>query len=217
MILLVLFIPFTFAKCGLWYEFNRDSSQSGPHTANSCRGLISCNYQYGWAFSFSYESLDKQEICNDLEMLEQCKRAQYMYDLFNIANNNSIITLPCANNIVCVAPLNLFPYRQNSRLKYWCQNIDSYNICMNIKNTIDNSNYPNKHLYHVSCTFDVSSDIQIFNYTKLDIITTTTSLQTFVNTTQTSLQTTTPSVSETSVIVNLWKLTYVILVFSVLF
>lgn len=192
MFLLTLFLALVSAKCGLWYEFNRDSVRDGPHTA---RGCSYCDSTYGWAFSYSFESMDKQETCNDLEMLEQCKRAQFIYDQYNLANSNPFVTLQCSDNVVCAAPANLFPYRQNSRVGYWCQNMDSYNICLQAKNAIEKSNSSNKDLFPISCNYAtlLVDGRPVINYFKPDVFTTTTTTTTTTAATNYTITTVPPT------------------------
>jgi hypothetical protein len=69
--------------------------------------------------------------CNDWEMFYQCKRAQDILDHYLIQNNLPFVSLDCMRNIKCI----LEPLFTTTGT-YYCQQIDSYNICVSVKNSL---------------------------------------------------------------------------------
>ena len=165
-----IFIQTTFAKCGLWYDLKRESAEYGPNGGGviySCPGIRGGAYGTYSAYNYAFERKTQQLTCNDIEMFQQCKRAQFLLDQFSTSNY-----------IDCAIP----PQPTgNFNNQYWCQNIDSFALCLNAKNIIDNSNSTNKHNFMITCEFalQLNDGFQTFNYTKPDILSAT---STFHNT-----------------------------------
>ena len=122
LIVFIVFItPFANAKCGLHREFDRHHNSGG----NSDRG-----YGYG------YQSLSYAPFCNDIEMSEQCKRAQTQIDKFVWVVTRYLminsVTIPgnfpqtpdlrCSESIACYLPFT------GNEIKY-CENLDLYDKC----------------------------------------------------------------------------------------
>ena len=184
------FIQSVFGKCGVWYDFKRESGEYGP----IIRAVINTGGSYNVAGTYSaynylFERKSQQLTCNDIEMFEQCKRAQFLLDQFSISNSLPLTTLNCFHNVICSIP----PQPTgNVANQYWCQNIDSFELCLNAKNIIDNSTLINKRNFIITCNFalQLNDGFQIFNYSKPGVLTgTTTSLPT----TTTFVFTTSPS------------------------
>jgi len=153
------------AKCALWYQFSHTSERDGPHREN--RG----GSYYGdtqWAMGFGYESLDQEVVCNDMEMFHQCDRAQKMLDAYTMKNNLPFVTINCADHIVCAAIL------PSGNGRYWCQNMDSYDICKFYSDTFTNGSGTAQ--FPIVCNLAVPLDdgIPVLEYRKPHIATTTT-------------------------------------------
>ena len=90
------------------------------------------------------------------------------WDMFTMKNGLPPFTIGCAKHITCAATL------PSSNGKYWCQNMDSYDLCMTAKAIIDVMNQTAQ--YPVECSFDVmlSDNIRVLDYRKPGPITTTT-------------------------------------------
>lgn len=97
-------------------------------------------------------------ICNDMEMFYQCNRAQTILDAFTLKSNLPFYNLGCHKHIVCAAKL--------SEGRYWCQNMDSYNLCLSGRDIIAYAVVSDK--YPIECRFDVLLEdrIPVLNFTK---------------------------------------------------
>ena len=183
--LFFLLIALTNCKCLLWYQFSHTSERDGPHRENRFGGGNRGDWHADtqWAMGFGYESLDQLVGCNDLEMFNQCDRAQKIIDLYTEKNDRPIINIGCSNNIACAATL------PSTNGKFWCQNMDSYDRCVSAKVMMDEMNQTQR--YPIDCVFDVmlSDNIPVLNYRKSSPITTTT--------TTTTITTTTPMITTT--------------------
>lgn len=134
MILAFLLFLLAEAKCGLWVQFRRDTAtvayQAQWKTPSCCiqgPGFpTNGNFQTGYGF----ESLDQMVVCNDMEMFHQCDRAQQLLDRLANDQNQPPFTLGCAQNIVCAT-------EETSNGRYWCQNMDSYDLCLNAQTLLN--------------------------------------------------------------------------------
>ena len=177
------------AKCGLWYQFSHTSERDGPHRENR----YSSNNPYSdtqWAMGFGYESLDQEVTCLDLEMFHQCGRAQQMLDLYTAKNLLPYQTIGCHNHIVCASPL------PTGNGRYWCQNMDSYDLCLIVQNITANTDYS------VTCGFSIllQDNIPVLDYRQPGILVTTTIALTIPE--NTTVATTTTPANGANMIIN---------------
>lgn len=94
----------------------------------------------------------KNPRCLDLEMFEQCLRAQQILDDFTKRVNYNTITLECYKNLYCLR----YPPTAS---QYWCQNVDSYQLCVSAKNAIKKDSSSLKNLFQILCYKEAPLDI----------------------------------------------------------
>jgi len=179
-LIFLLFFIASEAKCGLWYQFSHN--REGPYRENKYgSGSVYGNSDTQWAAG--YESLDQQIICNDEEMFQQCNRAQQVVDMALIKNNLPIVTIGCADHIICA------PTLPTNNGKFYCQNMDSYDLCILAQELMIRLNEEAR--YQIKCTYAtlLNDNIPVIDYRKPGPITTTTTVVT--NTTQPSNTTST--------------------------
>ena len=164
------------AKCGLWYQFSH--TREGPFRENRYGNGASAYGDTKWAAG--YESLDQQIMCNDEEMFQQCHRAQHILDVFATKNNLPLETIGCADNIICS------PTLPGNNGKFYCQNMDAYDLCIQAQSFIDNLNQTAQ--YPIRCVYAsmLSDDIPVINYRRSDPATTTVPANTTLPPTTTS-------------------------------
>lgn len=152
-------------------------------------------------------------------MYGQCNAAQNMLNAHHLKMGLPMQTFGCYDHIVCNPPL---PPRNG---KSWCQNMDSYDVCVTIRNIIENANATAE--YPVECNFAVmlTDNVRVLNYRRPAKITTTTTTTTttpvpttttFWNTTGSNITTTiaeetTAPASATQVIHSLSIMMFVLL------
>ena len=158
----LLLITIVGAKCGLWYQFSH--SREGPFRENRYGNGGSPYADTKWAAG--YESLDQQIMCNDEEMFQQCHRAQYILDAFASKNNLPLATIGCADNIVCS------PTLPGNNGKFYCQNMDAYDLCLQAQLFIENLNQTAQ--YPIRCVYAsmLSDNIPVINYRRSEPTTT---------------------------------------------
>ena len=165
-LLLITIITITTSKCGLWHQFDHSFTKDGPHRINRCQPA-SKRCDFGWAVGYGYQSLDQKLICNDMEMFYQCNAAQEMLDAYHRAMGLSLRFIGCYDHIVCAPPL---PSRNG---KFWCQNMNSYDLCVIIRDIIEAANATIE--YPVECKVAVmlTDRVPVLNYRMPPEITTT--------------------------------------------
>ena len=92
----------------------------------------------------------KIRVCNDMEMFEQCKRAQAQFDAYNNDRGYALVSVGCENNIVCVHDTYYYG-GYGTNLYYWCQNMDAYNLCLRLQQILSNATK-----YPVQCSYQVN-------------------------------------------------------------
>lgn len=182
MLLFFILVVTIEAKCGIWYQFSH--TREGPFRDN--RYGYPAGYYHGdtqWAAG--YESLDQFVICNDMEMFHQCNRAQTILDLFNTMNRLPIINIGCSEHIICA------PNLPAGNGKYYCQNMDSYDLCVHAQSLVSNLNQTSQ--YPIRCVYSdmLSDNIQVIDYRQAAPTTTTTVSTVFTNTSLTTAPNTT--------------------------
>ena len=115
--LFVLLLPIILGKCGLYWNYAHSSSREDNQRTGGL-GSRYATWGFGFGHGFGYQSLSSIVTCNDVEMFEQCKRAQFLLDMQGIGEE-----LNCAHNIVCSAAI-------PGNGKFWCQNLDAYDLCL---------------------------------------------------------------------------------------
>jgi len=186
-LLFVTAVTVTEAKCGLWYQFSH--TREGPFREN--RGG---SYHGDTQWAAGYESLDQFVICNDMEMFHQCNRAQQVLDLFTTRNNLPLVTIGCAEHITCAANL------PSGNGRFFCQNMDSYDLCIGAQAAIDGVNQTAQ--YPIRCVYAemLSDNIPVLNYRQaLPTTTTTTAPTVFTNVTLTEPPNTTAPASASTI------------------
>lgn len=183
--LISLFFIAIEAKCGLWYQFSH--TREGPFRENRYTGG---SYWGDTQWAAGYESLDQQIICNDEEMFQQCNRAQHVLDALLIKNNLPLVTIGCADHIICS------PILPANNGKFYCQNMDSYDLCLRAQELVTHLNYEAQ--YPIRCVLAtmLSDNVPVINYRKPGPVTTTTTVVT--NATQppnTTTPTSTPALA----------------------
>jgi hypothetical protein len=114
---LLLLIGLSVAKCGVSYHSEL--------------------YKSSWKYDKSYAYLSNNRFCNDIEMFEQCKRAREKLDHFvnlvlkkkHININYQNLLKECHESISCY-------YDGMDQGDYWCENMDLYDTCIVIKDTL---------------------------------------------------------------------------------
>jgi hypothetical protein len=169
--LFVAAVTVTDAKCGLWYQFSH--VLDGPHWDNR-NGFPSGWYHGDVKWAAGYESLDQFVICNDMEMFHQCNRAQQILDLFTTNNGLPPVTIGCAEHIACSANL------PSGNGKFFCQNMDSYDICLHAQAAISSVNQTAQ--FPIRCVYAemLSDNVPVLNYRQASPTTTTTTAPTIV-------------------------------------
>lgn len=145
-----LFIQSLDAKCAVWLQYNHGYERLGYHA---------------WV---GYESLSKKPVCEDLEMFEQCKLAQSTYNRFRTDNGLNPIDIKCYNNIICA------PVLPSGNGVWYCQNMDSYDMCTSIQDIIVNASQASK--YEIICekAVELTDRIPVLDYRKPDVYVPTT-------------------------------------------
>jgi len=154
--LFLAFVSVTAAKCGLYWNYQHAESQKYLNY-----------YHRGFGYGFGFQSFSTLVSCNDMEMFEQCKRAQKILDMWvGTGSGNQSIELGCARFIVCSADIS-----ENG--KYWCQNMDSYDLCINAQTIIENANATSQYPIVCAQAVKLSDDIPVLPYREAHPITTT--------------------------------------------
>ena len=187
MLFIVFFIIFTSqilstqCKCGIWREFNHNKELSDPNPV--WYKLDRYWFADSGIKSYGFESLDKQPMCDDMEMFHQCNRAQFLLDKYSELGNLPYTNLGCSQHISCAATL-------HSDGTFWCQNMDSFELCLVAQTILNNTNF------QVSCKqAEVLTDgFPILNYRKLRPTTTTVTTTTESNETSVTAHPTQPSI-----------------------
>jgi len=169
-LLLFVFVGIVSAKCGLYLNYQHSEARDQRHEragAHYYNSQTRSDWAFGWGFGF--QSLSTLKSCNDNEMFEQCKRAQKIIDMWVWATNtgNSIIELGCADFIVCAADMT-----ENG--EFWCQNMDSYDLCLNAQTIIAIANATSQYSIRCREAVKLSDNVPVLDYREAHPITTTT-------------------------------------------
>ena len=111
-------------------------------------------------------------VCNDIENLQRCLRAQNLFDRLGVYArlDAPVKTFPCDKYVTCAVN-----FIDRATGTYWCQNMDSYNLCVAIRELMHKSSHY-AWIFEPDCDFSVmlSDNIPVINYYTPPPITTTT-------------------------------------------
>lgn len=109
-----------------------------------------CGVEYTRIYGSSHSGISKIAFCNDIEMYEMCNRAQHKVDKFVNLVSQYMITNKinpteymnfnsldgnCHQSITCYH--DFVDPKTDKKEEMYCENIDLYNACVDIKNNFD--------------------------------------------------------------------------------